>query len=73
MRKLNRTILSMLALLTLVGSVSVAGCYAEEYRDGNGRAYRHARWHDEHVYQHEDGRWYARRNNGWVVVDARIE
>ena len=37
------------------------------YRDSQGRAYRKARWHDEDVYQREDGHWYSRRNNDWVM------
>jgi hypothetical protein len=39
----------------------------EEYRDRYGNQYRHERWHDEDVYRHEDGRWYSRRNNDWIL------
>lgn len=71
MGKFSRLVLASLAALTLAGSMT--GCFPEEYRDSHGRAYRHERWHGEHVYLHEDGRWRARRNGEWVVVeDARF-
>jgi len=44
------------------------------YIDRSGREYRHARWHDEDVWQREDGRWYSRRDNDWILradVDIR--
>jgi len=69
MRAMTRLLLSMMAVLTL--ATSFAGCYSDEvYRGRDGRAYRHERWHDEHVYQHEDGRWYANRSGNWVVVEG---
>ena len=68
MRTLTRFLLSGLTVLTLAGGMSLTGCYAEEYRDDHGHAYRHARWHDEHVYQREDGKWHARRNGVWVIL-----
>jgi len=70
MRILSRSILSMLAVLTLATCFSQTACYAEEYRDGHGHPYRHERWHGEHVYQREDGRWYAHRDNNWVIVEG---
>ena len=54
-------------LLTLLTMLSLSGCLVHEYHDNQGHVYRHARWHGEDVYRHEDGRWYARRNNEWVV------
>jgi hypothetical protein len=39
----------------------------QEYRDREGRVYRHERWHDQDVYQREDGRWYSRRGDDWVI------
>ena len=46
----------------------MVGCFGhEEYRDRGGHAYRHERWHNEDVYRHEDGRWYSRRGNDWVI------
>jgi hypothetical protein len=63
---MRRILLSTLAALTLGGSM--VGCFGhEEYRDRGGHAYRHERWHNEDVYRHEDGRWYSRRGNDWVV------
>lgn len=38
-----------------------------EYLGSNHRPYRHERWHGEDVYRREDGRWYARHNNEWVL------
>jgi hypothetical protein len=75
MKTVSRFFSAMLAVLFLAGAFTATACYVEDVQRGpNGRVYRHARWHDEHVYQHEDGRWYAQRNNTWVVVeDARIE
>jgi len=71
MRTLSRFLFAMMAVLTLAGSFTQVACYAEEvYRDPYGHPYRHERWHDEHVYQHEDGRWYAHRGNDWVVVEG---
>ena len=56
-------------LFSALAALSLAGCFAheEEYRGRDGRAYRHERWHNEDVYRHEDGRWYSRRNNDWVI------
>jgi hypothetical protein len=69
-RSMTRLLLSMMAVLTLATSFSQMGCYVEEvHRGRDGRVYRHERWREEHVYQHEDGRWYANRNGNWVVVD----
>ena len=73
MRSLTRAISVALTIFFLGSSVSLMACWPEEYRNEHGRPYRHERWHGEHVYQHEDGHWYARRNDGWFVVDARIE
>jgi hypothetical protein len=70
MRGFKRTLFKMMAVLALASTVPTMACYAEEFRDEHGRAYRHERWHGEHVYQREDGHWYARRNNGWVVVEG---
>ena len=63
----NRWIALGLAGMTLFG---VVGCAVEEYRDHSGHPYHHRRWHDEVVYQREDGGWYARRNDAWVHVEA---
>lgn len=67
---MRRIILSALAALTLGGSLSA--CFTHEnvqedrvYRDRQGRLYRKARWQNEDVYRHEDGRWYARRGDKW--------
>ncbi|HEY2030969.1 MAG TPA: hypothetical protein VGH20_17350 [Myxococcales bacterium] len=78
---MRRILLSTLAAVTLGGTLG--GCYAHddsrdrEYRhenrdrhvyiDRSGREYRHARWHDEDVWQREDGRWYTRNNNDWIL------
>jgi hypothetical protein len=72
---MRRILFSALAALTL------AGCFAHdeyrdrEYRGADGRVYRHERWHGDDVYyRHEDGRWYSRRGNDWVIradVDLR--
>jgi hypothetical protein len=78
---MRRIVLSTLAALTFAGSM--VGCYGhderrdrversreirqQEYRDREGRAYRHERWHDQDVYQREDGRWYSRRGDDWVI------
>ena len=78
---MKRILFSVLMALTL------SGCYLHEpdrreerreadYRDREGRPYRHGRWHDEDVYRREDGRWYSRRGNEWVIrpeVDIRIQ
>jgi len=80
-----RFVLGAMAALTL-GS-SLPGCFWRERepenrrvarereweRDHEGHAYRRERWKDEDVYRREDGRWYARRADAWVVVgDVRI-
>jgi len=70
MRTLSRIVLSMVTVLTLAASFTQAACFEEVYRDPQGRPYRHERWRDEHVWQHEDGRWYANRNGQWVVVEG---
>jgi hypothetical protein len=76
---MKKTLFATLAALTLGGTL--AGCYAHEdydhdrayhhhddlYRDREGRVYRHERWHDQDVWQREDGRWYARQNNDWIL------
>lgn len=62
----NRWIALGLAGMILIG---VVGCAHEEYRDRSGHAYHHRHWHNEEVYQREDG-WYARRNNDWVRVNV---
>jgi hypothetical protein len=77
---MRRILLSVLMALTLSGCVAHDHEYdhrdsrreAEsrqqaEYRDDHGQSYRHARWHDEDVYRREDGHWYSRRNNDWVL------
>jgi hypothetical protein len=63
----NRWIALGLAGMTMLG---VVGCYRHEYNDRYGHPYHHRRWHNEEVYQREDGRWYAHRNNDWVHVEA---
>ena len=70
MKKLSRLFVGALMLFTLAGSLTLTGCWAEVQRDPQGREYRHRRWHGEHVYQREDGRWHARRGGLWVVVDG---
>jgi hypothetical protein len=64
---MKRVLLSLFAALTLGGSIG--GCYAShpEYTDVYGRPYRHEHYKDQDVWQREDGRWYARHNNDWVV------
>ena len=74
---MRRILLSVLTALTLSGCFVHDSDHREgrrqaqsrhhEYRDGRGQPYRHARWHDEDVYRHEDGHWYSRRNNDWVM------
>jgi hypothetical protein len=56
-------------LAAVVAALSLAGCYVREpaYMGPDRHAYRHARWHGEHVYKREDGRWYARRHDEWVL------
>jgi hypothetical protein len=54
----------LIAVLTML---SLSGCFVHEYHDERGHPYRHARWHGEDVYRHEDGRWYSRRNRQWVL------
>jgi len=75
MRKSARLLFSLLAAVALSGSVT--GCYVHDRghaHDRYGRAYRHARWHGEDVYQREDGRWYAYHGGEWVLVpEAEIE
>lgn len=73
MRSLSRVVLAAMAVLTLLGSFSLAACFPDEYRNARGEPYRHARWNNEHVYQREDGHWYAHRDSGWVGVDAHID
>ncbi len=63
-------------LLAMFAALSLSSCYAHEYAGPERRPYRHERWHGEDVYQREDGRWYARRNNEWVLepgVEERDE
>jgi len=57
---MQRFALTLFTVLTL-------SCYAHEYVGPDHRPYRHERWHGEDVYQHEDGRWYVRREHEWVV------
>ena len=38
-----------------------------DYRDNQGNPYRHERWQNEDVYRREDGHWYSRRNNDWIM------
>jgi hypothetical protein len=75
---MRRILLSVLTIVTLSSCVahepdrrdSRHGAeYGEraEYRDRDGHPYRHTRWHDEDVYRREDGHWYSRRNNDWVM------
>ena len=71
MRSISRLVMSMMAVLTLAGAVAQGGCYAEEvYRDPYGHPYRHEVWRGQHVWLHEDGRWYAHRDNNWTVVEG---
>jgi hypothetical protein len=63
----NRWIATALTGLTLFG---VVGCAVEEYRDRSGHPYHHRRWHEEEVYQREDGGWYARRHNDWIRIEV---
>jgi hypothetical protein len=63
----NRVIAMALAAISTIGAV---GCAVEEYRDRGGHPYHHRHWRNEEVYQREDGRWYARRHNDWVVVEV---
>ena len=58
---LRRILFSTLTMLSL------SGCLVHEYRDTEGHPYRHERWHGEDVYRREDGHWYSRRGNEWVV------
>jgi len=61
-------------LLVVVTMLSLAGCLAHEYRDREGHPYRHGRWNGEDVYRREDGHWYARHNDEWVLrPEVRIE
>jgi hypothetical protein len=71
---MRRSVLAM-----VITAVSLSGCYVRgheyreheyrehEYLGADHRPYRHERWHGEDVYRREDGRWYVRRNNEWVV------
>ena len=70
MRTLSRILHLAVMAATLAGSLSMTACFPPEYRDPYGHPYRHARWHDEHVYLREDGRWHARRNGAWVPVEG---
>jgi hypothetical protein len=50
--------------------LSLAGCFTPaytEYRDPYGRPYRHEYYRNEDVYRLDDGRWYVRRHNDWVL------
>jgi hypothetical protein len=64
---MRRILLSALAALSLGGTLG--GCYAHEveYTDVYGHPYRHERWHEEDVWLREDGRWYTRRGDQWVI------
>ena len=64
----NRWIAIGLASMTLAGVL--AGCGPAVYHDRYGHPYHHRRWHDEYVYQREDGNWYARRHDNWVHIEA---
>lgn len=86
---MRRILLSTLAAVMLGGTLGGCYAHDDyrdrEYRehelrgrhiyiDRSGREYRHARWHDEDVWQREDGRWYARHNDDWILradVDVR--
>jgi hypothetical protein len=70
MRTITRFFAIALIALSLGSAFTLTGCYAEEYRDDHGHLYRHERWNGEHVYLREDGRWHARRNGQWVVVEG---
>ena len=81
---MRRVLLSVLTALTLSGCFTHEGDHRDrgavesqqraEYRDSRGQPYRHARWHDEDVYRREDGHWYSRRNNDWVMrAEINIE
>lgn len=73
-KRMSRHAWMLVAALTLSGISG--GCLVREsphegeFHDHGGQPYRHARWHDEDVYKHEDGRWYAHRNGSWVVVEG---
>ena len=75
---MRRSVLAMV-VTAVVTALSLGGCYVREheyreheyreheYLGSDHRPYRHERWHGEDVYRREDGRWYVRRNNEWVV------
>jgi uncharacterized protein YceK len=54
-------------LLSIMTVLSLSGCFVHEYRDDAGHPYRHSRWQGEDVYRREDGHWYARHDNQWVL------
>ncbi len=72
---------SVLAMVTMVVTASLlGGCYVRgheyreherehehEYLGSDHRPYRHEHWHGEEVYRREDGRWYVRHDEVWVV------
>lgn len=60
-------------VLTMFTALSLGGCYVHEYAGPDHRPYRHERRHGEDVFRREDGRWYVRRNNEWVVVRPDAE
>ncbi len=76
---MRRSVLAMVVTALSLGGCYVRG---HEYREHESREhesreheylgsdhhrYRHEHWHGEDVYRREDGRWYVRRNNVWVV------
>jgi len=69
--RFSRWMLAGLSALTLGGTVSGCFVHGEDWEyDHDHRRYRRERWRDEDVYRREDGRWYARRHGGWVVVEG---
>ena len=60
----------ILVTATLALSLLATACFPPEFRDAHGNPYRHEKWHDEHVYLREDGRWHARRHGDWVPVEG---
>jgi hypothetical protein len=69
----NRLLSAVIAVCSAMPLIG-AGCAAEvvAYRDPYGHPYAHRNWRGEEVYQREDGRWYARRSNNWIVVEGDI-
>jgi hypothetical protein len=60
----SRRVIHTLAAIMLGSSMTACWVHHDDRR-----GYRHERWHNEDVYRHEDGRWYANRGGNWVVVE----